>query len=1145
MAWTCALTGKSELTFQEAVDSEAAAQSSLQTVSPGLQRAMLFIAGYITATTTTKFNDICHFLWAYTSCRFFVNEEVEVMHHNEKKMAKIVKVVPPSRATWESLSDVCFGADPSGFKYDVMSSSQSKKPFRMICPADRISRPKGNLTKDRVKLFMKQHSDTYKRQTITELKEQSVKSYKLDRLKWEEVFAGPLPSLDPEDESLPTRIRNKHRVSASLAADKPDRRKQSFGSEKKTKPGPKPHGPEEKKLRLEEQRKRQLEKKRLAREKAREEKLKHAKLQAEWSRKREDLECDDLKPLPSGFPVHCSIPNALFGDAVTIMEFYHNFDEFFDLKEIFPHGFTFDLLQRILCEKSIKSPVSDLIRITLATIFCLQEEEEAEDKKDDKKESEVVFFVEEAVADDDEVGGDDLRTAMNQALKVQNVLKRVHGPKMSTMELTPLTVSEVLRLHLLTSGAPRTRSVYRGWFFAREDPGLLFRIERPDVIEKLSKTSVYELEVDEKIGIFHALMNQVMSFPAFRSIMEATIDMIVDVRKEMRSAQADFGRWERENAVRKTRKEGDADGGNAPPETTPEETEQAVAAVTAEREKRQFALEKEQADRRQKIRKYEAQYGMKAIGRDRAFRRYWIFNSIAGLFIEQDDPFTGPCVRSHDSGNMKSLSCSPTNNKENEFGEKSDRSSNGSVSSNHSSMTCTGNSSCLIHSCHPSLKYKWRFIVNPEEVQQLIDCLNQRGFRESELGQALKTDLRLYEKTIADCPVGKLNTDIPTESRRENARLVYYKASMSGMSHIEKEPDVALKMMFLDHLSSFEEQLFLSGLSFRANSCISRDEWKCYFQYMEPSKPDFIGRVTKALSRLGSVIPETQLRDDWLIAKWNECVEETSSISRLFFLLSVLESKIDFPQNVSSYCRLCRRKKDAESMLLCDSCNRGHHTYCLKPPLDDVPKGKWFCPKCEQVPKVPKSPHKPVNRADDDDIDDIETMESSQPSSRLTTDIDSDDSDDATEPDSDDDDLCAVCGSADDEPDVECSRCSRKYHISCHVPKIPGSTRNWLCCKCAPVRGVQSKRKEPEPLIESDSGRPKRTRIALKNTAFGQTQTTSEKGRTSSRSTRNSDDDGYNHVLCHKILAKLREHESGWPFLRRPTSRDVSFPFSH
>lgn len=33
-------------------------------------------------------------------------------------------------------------------------------------------------------------------------------------------------------------------------------------------------------------------------------------------------------------------------------------------------------------------------------------------------------------------------------------------------------------------------------------------------------------------------------------------------------------------------------------------------------------------------------------------------------------------------------------------------------------------------------------------------------------------------------------------------------------------------------------------------------------------------------------------------------------------------------------------------MLLCDECNRGHHLYCLSPPLTAVPKCDWFCPRC-------------------------------------------------------------------------------------------------------------------------------------------------------------------------------------------------------
>lgn len=40
-------------------------------------------------------------------------------------------------------------------------------------------------------------------------------------------------------------------------------------------------------------------------------------------------------------------------------------------------------------------------------------------------------------------------------------------------------------------------------------------------------------------------------------------------------------------------------------------------------------------------------------------------------------------------------------------------------------------------------------------------------------------------------------------------------------------------------------------------------------------------------------------------------------------------------------------------MLLCDGCDDSYHTFCLIPPLSEIPKGDWRCPKCvaEEVSK--------------------------------------------------------------------------------------------------------------------------------------------------------------------------------------------------
>lgn len=36
-------------------------------------------------------------------------------------------------------------------------------------------------------------------------------------------------------------------------------------------------------------------------------------------------------------------------------------------------------------------------------------------------------------------------------------------------------------------------------------------------------------------------------------------------------------------------------------------------------------------------------------------------------------------------------------------------------------------------------------------------------------------------------------------------------------------------------------------------------------------------------------------------------------------------------------------------ILLCDSCDSGYHTACLRPPLMVIPEGEWFCPPCQHV----------------------------------------------------------------------------------------------------------------------------------------------------------------------------------------------------
>ena len=45
-------------------------------------------------------------------------------------------------------------------------------------------------------------------------------------------------------------------------------------------------------------------------------------------------------------------------------------------------------------------------------------------------------------------------------------------------------------------------------------------------------------------------------------------------------------------------------------------------------------------------------------------------------------------------------------------------------------------------------------------------------------------------------------------------------------------------------------------------------------------------------------------------------------------------------------CQACKLDSDDASMLLCDGCDQGYHLYCLRPKMDSIPKGRWFCKEC-------------------------------------------------------------------------------------------------------------------------------------------------------------------------------------------------------
>lgn len=1319
LVWSCSITGRAGLTYQEAVECEEKALKNLATFPGYLQKPVLYLA---TLTHRSRLVDMNDDIFMFVKDRYFIGEMVEVMIGGERRTCKIVRVVSPSVGS----DSGCIVIDddeeddagkPKGTtlpadQYRYVVQEKGKSNITITVPAKQVSRKKGVYTRDKCKLFLKQHSEPT--DGIWKLKPNTAVKKGIDTVGFQDFFAGPVPAFGyteskrrsggkkeedvymapgPSDHCDYQKKKKKQKEDPKKKKEEEIAKQQEVVVEppklsaeerkalqeqfKQQKLAEKMAKKEEMKQKMMEEREKKKEEKAKEREKMLEEKRIKADFLREWSKPRDDLDCDDLKVLPDPTPIRLRIPTESFGDAVMIVEFINCFKALFDLKEYFPKGFNISVLEKALIETDHNGILTDILLMMITAIFTLQEEEEEEEQQLSKKGKKALGNIEDIDIQDN----DQLIHAASSCAKIPQI---AHGCTLKKLPLDSFTLSEILRLHLMSSGAAaneknaKYRFQMRGGYTSLDDPGLEFRRQEPALLRKLSMENLFDLPPSDKIKLLKVLVHQFLTYAATRDTLEDNYEKVKQVRLELKQFQWSEQRREREEQAARYRRrmeerakereklekkrlkkikemeaklkrdEAAKEGRQIeePMEENEDEEEDDDEPLMTEEEKEELRQqeEEEEADKKAefaiKEKKYlqelaQLQHGnaIYPLGRDRMYRRYWVFQSLPGLFVEDceehvEQEYLRPVPQNPNSNPFQTGIPIPVPKKTNEENgsDKENESFNASTANNSLNLSTANNSlnvsnlntsqnvsnntslvgtpdvsivngstdgqknedsgpptlvkdeepmqvdnkvpliveSLAVKQIIERQKFQWSYFTTVEQIDELIESLNSRGYREGALKLALLEQKNRIVDLVDKCPQDQLTTgksgkvermeeEVPTEQEdmeesdknKTEAGTTKVKWTKKGIIRENCAQEV-LELNLRELLLDLEERIYAGSLG--ALKVKDRLVWRdaiekgnydpqtddpTYAKYdttiklngddkddsssvsSDDSQESTIKDLAKSLLQIERSIEakylvhplgegedkkktaaeikkereelwkkkererkekeekekeqekngeenddsddeeerpeEPKVQERTTLQRWEDSLLYCSSLSQIFLHLGTLEKSIAWSKSaLHTRCRICRKKGDADKMLLCDMCDRGHHLYCLKPVLKTVPQGDWFCPDCrpKETKRSPRKGRRRTFSEKSQEEDAVEAEEEEEEEDEEEASSDEEEEEEVEESADENDNLCAVCSKA--GMLILCDTCPLAYHLGCADPPLKKVPRGrWLCQLCS------------------------------------------------------------------------------------------------
>ncbi|XP_069826551.1 bromodomain adjacent to zinc finger domain protein 2A [Dendropsophus ebraccatus] len=289
-----------------------------------------------------------------------------------------------------------------------------------------------------------------------------------------------------------------------------------------------------------------------------------------------------------------------------------------------------------------------------------------------------------------------------------------------------------------------------------------------------------------------------------------------------------------------------------------------------------------------------------------------------------------------------------------------------------------------------NMKNTWWWIKDPAVLESLVKALHPRGIREKSLHKHLTKHLVHLKEMCARSASDGLFQFKPSEGHPVSQETLEKWSVEQWTFQVD--------LSVLQWVEDLEQRVMLSDLQLRGWSPLSLDSVRSdlkYFEHKVEAADDILAKVKReegqvhrepdnpldiAVLRLldleqnverrylkeplwvlsevqhekivitdpeTSSTTETQYSITSRLRLWRQTVERCRSSAQLSLCLQQLEKSLAWERSVNKVtCIYCRKGDNDESLLLCDSCDRGCHTYCHRPRMTEIPEGDWFCPNC-------------------------------------------------------------------------------------------------------------------------------------------------------------------------------------------------------